>query len=193
MIFRGLKRRKFVEFSQGDRRGVSKGVRQALERLQMLYWLKRGIAKNRKELAQLLQPHEATISRWLLKYRCGGLAKLLEVKRAPGNPVKIQPTAVAQLQQRLSQPEGFHSYGEAQECFQLFINQVSQRFAESVVILQMDRAKSDRIFPQPSLVCRECRDSSDGSRQVSPHSSTGLARKSDSHLPASSLSRTQSD
>jgi len=27
----------------------------------------------------------------------------------------IPPTAVAQLQQRLSQPEGFHSYGEAQE------------------------------------------------------------------------------
>jgi transposase len=85
------------------------------ERLQMLYWLKRGIAKNRKELAQLLQRNEATISRWLLKYRCGGLAKLLEVKRAPGNPVKIPPTAVAQLQQRLSQPEGFHSYGEAQK------------------------------------------------------------------------------
>jgi transposase len=59
------------------------------ERLQMLYWLKRGIAKNRKELAQLLQRNEATISRWLLKYRCGGLAKLLEVKRVPGNPVKI--------------------------------------------------------------------------------------------------------
>ena len=81
----------------------------------MLYWLKRGIAKNRKELAQLLQRNEATISRWLLKYRCGGLAKLLEVKRAPGNRAKIPATAVAQLQQRLSQPEGFHSYGEAQQ------------------------------------------------------------------------------
>ncbi len=81
----------------------------------MLYWLKRGIVKNRKELAQLLHHNEATISRWLLKYRCGGLAELLEVKRAPGNPGKIPPVAVARLQQRLSQPEGFHSYGEAQE------------------------------------------------------------------------------
>jgi transposase len=85
------------------------------ERLQMLYWLKRGIVKNRKQLAQLLHHNEATISRWLLKYRCGGLAELLEVKRAPGNPGKIPPVAVARLQQRLSQPEGFHSYGEAQE------------------------------------------------------------------------------
>ncbi len=51
----------------------------------MLYWLKRAIAKNRKELAQLLHRNEAIISRWLLKYRCGGLAKLLEVKQAPGN------------------------------------------------------------------------------------------------------------
>ena len=67
------------------------------------------------ELAQLLHHNEATISRWLLKYRCGGLAKLLEVKQAPGNPGKIPPVAVARLQQRLSQPEGFHSYGEAQQ------------------------------------------------------------------------------
>jgi transposase len=82
------------------------------ERLQMLYWLKRGIAKNRKELAQLLHRNEATISRWLVKYRSGGLAELLEVKRAPGNAGKIPDEAVVRLQQRLSQPEGFHSYGE---------------------------------------------------------------------------------
>ena len=81
----------------------------------MLYWLKRGIAKNRKQLAQLLHRNEATISRWLLKYRCGGLAKLLEVKRAPGNQVKIPAEAVARLQQQLSQPEGFHSYGDSKE------------------------------------------------------------------------------
>ncbi|HEY9862328.1 MAG TPA: helix-turn-helix domain-containing protein [Candidatus Obscuribacterales bacterium] len=85
------------------------------ERLQMLYWLKRGIAKNRKELAQLLHRNEATISRWLLRYRSGGLAKLLEVKQAPGNRGKIPDEAVARLRQRLSQPEGLHSYGEAQE------------------------------------------------------------------------------
>lgn len=82
------------------------------ERVQMLYWLKVGIAKNRQELAQLLHRNEATISRWLVRYRCGGLAKLLKVKRAPGNPVKIPHEAVERLQQRLSQPEGFHSYGE---------------------------------------------------------------------------------
>jgi transposase len=91
------------------------------ERVQMLYWLKRGIAKNRKELAKLLHRNEATVSRWLLRYRTGGLAKLLEVKRAPGNRGKIPPESVARLQQRLSQPEGFHSYGEVhkwleQEC-----------------------------------------------------------------------------
>ncbi len=82
------------------------------ERRQMLYWFKRGIAKNRQELAQLLHRNEATISRWLLKYRCGGLAKLLEVKQTPGNQVKIPAEAVARLQQRLLEPEGFHSYRE---------------------------------------------------------------------------------
>jgi hypothetical protein len=40
------------------------------ERVQMLYWLKVGIAKNRKELAQLLHRNEATISRWLVIPSC---------------------------------------------------------------------------------------------------------------------------
>ena len=43
------------------------------ERLQMLYWLKRGLVKSRQEIAQLLNRNDSTITRWLNDYRDGGL------------------------------------------------------------------------------------------------------------------------
>ena len=66
--------------------------------------------KNRQELAQRLARNESTIYRWLLKYQQGGLTKLLYVKLAPGIEPKIKGQVLEQLQQKLSQPEGFKSY-----------------------------------------------------------------------------------
>ena len=85
------------------------------ERLQMLYWLKLGFVKSRKELGDLLARNEATITRWLRTYKQGGLRALLEVKHAPGKETVVSAEAIAKLQQRLQQPQGFHSYGEVQQ------------------------------------------------------------------------------
>ena len=81
------------------------------ERLQMLWWLKTGQVTQHQQLSQRLGRSPASITRWLHKYRQGGLAELLTIKSAPGAPAKIQGEALEKLQQRLQSPEGFSSYG----------------------------------------------------------------------------------
>lgn len=85
------------------------------ERLQMLYWLKKSQVNSRKELVKLLNRGEATITRWLNRYKEGGLGALLSIKRAPGKQTLIPNQALACLQERLQQPQGFKSYGEVQQ------------------------------------------------------------------------------
>jgi transposase len=85
------------------------------ERLLLLYWLKLGIVNSRTDLVKLLHKSEATITRWLSKYKSGGLTALLEVKHAPGNPNSIPTDTVLRLQERLKQPQGFTSYGQVQQ------------------------------------------------------------------------------
>lgn len=85
------------------------------ERLQMLYWLKNGEVNTCKELVKRLNRGHATITRWLKKYKEGGLGALLEVKYAPGKETIFPTQAIANLEQRLQQPEGFKSYGEIQQ------------------------------------------------------------------------------
>ena len=85
------------------------------ERIQMLFWLKKEKVSSRKELGQLLGHHESTITRWLNLYRKGGLSKLLEIKKAQGQPPKIQGEVLEGLKARLNQEKGFQSYGEIQE------------------------------------------------------------------------------
>jgi len=41
------------------------------ERLQMLYWLKSGQVNSRQAVAELLGRNQATITRWLKKYKDG--------------------------------------------------------------------------------------------------------------------------
>ncbi|WP_392535359.1 helix-turn-helix domain-containing protein [Nostoc sp. C117] len=54
------------------------------ERLQMLYWLKSGQVSSRRTLAKRLGRDEATITRWVRKYKDEATRGLLEVKHAPG-------------------------------------------------------------------------------------------------------------
>lgn len=98
-----------------ERRLDTQTTAKGKERLQMLYWLKLGIVDNRQDLVKLLHKSEATITRWLGKYKSGGLTALLEVKHAPGNQSLIPTNAVLRLKQRLQQPQGFSSYGQVQE------------------------------------------------------------------------------
>ncbi|RCJ35586.1 hypothetical protein A6769_18205 [Nostoc punctiforme NIES-2108] len=45
------------------------------ERLQMLWWIKTGQATQHQELSRMLGRDGSTVTRWLQKYRQGGLAK----------------------------------------------------------------------------------------------------------------------
>ena len=85
------------------------------ERLQMLYWLKSNAIATRKEISQKLGRDESTIYRWLKRYRQGGLTNLLDVKTPPGKKSQISAGEMSQLKKRLSQPQGFKSYGEIQD------------------------------------------------------------------------------
>ena len=81
------------------------------ERLQMLWWLKTGQVTQHQQLSERLGRSPASITRWLHKYRQGGLAELLTIRMAPGAPAKIQGEALEKLQKRLQSDEGFSSYG----------------------------------------------------------------------------------
>lgn len=85
------------------------------ERLQLLWWLKTGQVEQHQELARRLGRDTSTVTRWLQKYRRGGLSQLLEVKTAPGQAPHLTPEALAGLKERLEQGPGFKSYGEIVE------------------------------------------------------------------------------
>ena len=82
------------------------------ERVQVLYWLKTNQSNSVGHLAAMLGRHPTTVSRWLSKYRRGGLKALLKIESSRGRPACIPPFAIALLKQELSDPEGFSSYGE---------------------------------------------------------------------------------
>jgi transposase len=79
-------------------------------RLQMLYLLASGQARERQEVARLLGVHRNTIGRWLAVYAAGGLDALLATYVPPGKPVSLAPQVLASLEQALHRPEGFASY-----------------------------------------------------------------------------------
>ncbi len=85
------------------------------ERLQMLVWLKQGAVSSRNDLAARCNRNIATITRWLTRYKQGGLKALLAVHAAPGATRKIQGEALEKLKARLAQPEGFDSYRDIQQ------------------------------------------------------------------------------
>lgn len=85
------------------------------ERLQMLYLLKSKQVWSRQELAQVIGRDNATITRWMRKYKDEGLRGLLKVKQAPGKTPLVRGKNLERLKQRLQEPRGFNSYGEIQE------------------------------------------------------------------------------
>lgn len=108
-----------VEIKQ-SREELEKAVKYAAEasskeRLQMLYWLKTGQATSRRSLAERLGRDEATITRWLKKYKDGGYRGLLEVKQAPGKEPIVAGEHLERLKRKLSEPQGFHSYSQIQQ------------------------------------------------------------------------------
>ena len=120
---------------------------QEKERLQMLYWLKSGQVTSRQELAKRLGRNESTVYRWLEKYRQGGLTRLLEVKAAAGIEPKIKGQVLEQLQQKLSQSEGFKSYQDIHSWLtQLFGLEIGYSTVHRIVRYQL---KAKLKVPRP--------------------------------------------
>lgn len=85
------------------------------ERLQMLYWLKSGQLTSRLAIANRLGRDEATITRWIRRYKDEGRSGLLGIKHAPGKEPIVSGKNLDRLKQRLSEPEGFQSYSQIQQ------------------------------------------------------------------------------
>ena len=52
------------------------------EKLQMLWWIKSGLVLEQQEIGKCLAKDPSTVTRWLQKYRSGGLDELLSIKKA---------------------------------------------------------------------------------------------------------------
>ena len=85
------------------------------ERLQVIYWLKSGQVTSRSEIGERLGRDPATITRWIKKYKSGGIRELLSVKKAPGKTPMLTLENLERLEEKLSEPKGFKSYGQIQE------------------------------------------------------------------------------
>lgn len=81
------------------------------EKLMMLWWIKSGQVKEQQEIGKRLVKDTSTVTRWLQKYRSGGLSELLKIKKAPGAKPKIHDAAIAALEEELKTGKGFASYG----------------------------------------------------------------------------------
>ena len=79
-------------------------------RLQRLYLLASGQARERQEVAQLVGVHRNTIGRWLAMSAAGGLLAWLATYVLAGTPVSLAPAVLTGLEQTLRRPEGFASY-----------------------------------------------------------------------------------
>lgn len=85
------------------------------ERMQMLYWLKQEDIQTRQALAKRLHRDEATVYRWLKRYKEKGIDGLLEVKIPPGVDPKIEGAILEDLKAQLKRAEGFASYRAIQQ------------------------------------------------------------------------------
>ena len=85
------------------------------ERIQALYLLKNECAKTLRELADFLGRSISTIESWLTLYRKKGLLGLVAWNYSGGQPPAIPEPVLTALREKLSQPQGFKSYGEIQQ------------------------------------------------------------------------------
>ena len=84
------------------------------ERIQALYWLKSGQVQTTRAIANLINKHRVTVSRWLSNYRTEGIEALLAKGKSSGRKKKLNFSVEESLKQELEDPEGFSSYKEVQ-------------------------------------------------------------------------------
>ena len=92
------------------------------DRVQTLYWLKTQQVESINALATLLGKHRTTVSRWLSKYRTGGIESLLKLGKSSGRPRKMSPEVEEKLLRELEEEEGFSSYKEVQRWLEIVEN-----------------------------------------------------------------------
>ena len=85
-----------------------------IQRLNALYLLKSGQAKNRIQVAKALGVDRTSVGTWLAAYEAGGLKQLLERGYAPGRMPALTQQQQGLLRKELENPEGFHSYIQIQ-------------------------------------------------------------------------------
>jgi DNA-binding CsgD family transcriptional regulator len=81
-----------------------------LPRLQMLYLLRTGQARNRKEVARVLGINRDTAGDWLAKYESGGIDGLVEIGRSAGATPSISETVIAGIRSKLNEQEGLAGF-----------------------------------------------------------------------------------
>ena len=81
-------------------------------RLQMLYLLRIGAARNRIQVARLLGVERETVGAWLRLYERGGLAALLRLGQPRGAASSLPPHIQAGMREQLAQPLGLASFRE---------------------------------------------------------------------------------
>jgi transposase len=85
------------------------------ERLQALWMLKSGQFDTREAVADALGVHRHTITRWLTKYRRGGLDELLTIRTRPNRQRVVPARVMRALEEALrSHPEQFASFRDVQ-------------------------------------------------------------------------------
>jgi transposase len=84
-------------------------------KVQVLWWLKTGQSQTVNQLAEMGGQHRTTVSRWLSRYRQGGLEALMKIPARSGRPRLMSEEVLADLKRELADPEGFSSYREVQQ------------------------------------------------------------------------------
>jgi putative transposase len=118
------------------------------ERVQALYLLKLGQVKTIQQLAIGLGRDRTTVQRWLRQYRQGGIDRLLQRQVRLGRKPNIPSWAQTALIKRLSEPEGFKSYGEIKDWLDLKLGvSASYKVVHDTVRYRL-KAKLKRPRPQ---------------------------------------------
>lgn len=84
-------------------------------RLHALYLIKSEQAKTRIQIGKILSVNRITVGIWLIIYEKQGLSKLLTINTKPNRKLSVPPDILAQLEQKLKDPEGFRSYKEIKQ------------------------------------------------------------------------------
>ena len=107
----------YIAESVEDLKGLLRQAKKKheIQRLNALYLLKSGIAKNRVQVAKILGVDRTSVGTWLTAYETGGLEKFLKRGYAPGRLPILTETQQNTLRKALENPEGFHSYVQIQE------------------------------------------------------------------------------